>query len=224
MRWKHSTSLCLQKSENNETKVDGNNDKENDVYVTDLPIENCNTIVPTTAINFSTESNNVSLQTACAKITDKRECHFEKVRILFDWGSQRSYLNEHVRKKLNLKTIRKERLLMKTFANDSSFFKELDVVKVKLKTLNIVFNLKVLIMPSICTPIANQHNLTVSKSYLRLRNLKFADPFDEKHMPIEMLIGIDYYHSFFLDEIIRGNENEPVSNNFLSWGDCQWIL
>ena len=84
MGWKHSTSLCLQKSENNETKVDGNNDKENDVYVTDLPIENCNTIVPTTAINFSTESNNVSLQTACAKITDKRECHFEKVRILFD--------------------------------------------------------------------------------------------------------------------------------------------
>ena len=73
-------------------------------------------------------------------------------------------------------------------------------------------------MPSICTPIANQHNLTVSRFYPHLRHLNLADPFDEKHMSIGMLVGIDYYHSFFLDEIIRGKENEPVAiNSYLGW-------
>ena len=80
-RGKHSIGICLQKSENSETKADENNDKKNDVNVTDMPTENSNTIVLITAVNFSTESNNVLLQTACAEITNERECPFEKVRI-----------------------------------------------------------------------------------------------------------------------------------------------
>ena len=73
-------------------------------------------------------------------------------------------------------------------------------------------------MPSICAPISNQHNLTLSRFYPHLRHLNLADLFDEKHMSIEMLVGIDYYHSFFLDQIIRGKENEPVViNSYLGW-------
>ena len=107
---------------------------------------------------------------------------------------------------------------MKNFENDSSLFQELDVVKMNLKTLNKTFNLEVLVWPLICTPIANQQNLTVSKSYSHLRHLELAHPFDEKHMSIKMLIGIDYYHSFFQEKIIRGNENEPVTKNpYLGW-------
>ena len=62
-------------------------------------------------------------------------CKNYQLPILFDSTSQRSSLNEHVRQKINLKTIRKERLFIKTFTNDSSFFKEIDKVEVKLKTL-----------------------------------------------------------------------------------------
>ena len=37
-------------------------------------------------------------------------------------------------------------------------------------------------------------------------------------MSIEMLVGMDYYHLFFLDEIIRGNEIEPEAvNSHLGW-------
>ena len=37
-------------------------------------------------------------------------------------------------------------------------------------------------------------------------------------MSTEMLIRIDYYHSLSLDEIIRGNENEPVAvNSHVGW-------
>ena len=62
-------------------------------------------------------------------------CKNYQLPILFDSTSQRSSLNEHVRQKINLKTIRKERLFIKAFTNDSSFFKEIDKVEVKLKTL-----------------------------------------------------------------------------------------
>ena len=49
-------------------------------------------------------------------------------------------------------------------------------------------------------------------------HLKLAHPFDEKHMSIKMLIGIDYYHSFFQEKIRRGNENEPATiNPYLGW-------
>ena len=96
-----------------------------------MPTENSDTIVPITAANLSTESNNVLLQTEQpVQNLPMEESAIKKVRILFDSGSQRSYLNEHVRKKLNLETIRKEKLFIKTFANDSSFFKELYVVEV----------------------------------------------------------------------------------------------
>ena len=74
-RGKHSISFCVQKSENSETKGDENSDEKNNVSVTGLTTENSNTIVPTTTVNFSIESNNVLLQTACAKITNEREYH-----------------------------------------------------------------------------------------------------------------------------------------------------
>ena len=46
---KHRINLCLQKSENSETKADENNDKKNDVNVNSFPTENySNTIIPTT--------------------------------------------------------------------------------------------------------------------------------------------------------------------------------
>ena len=66
-RGKHSISFCVQKDENS--------DEKNNVSVTGLTTENSNTIVPTTTVNFSIESNNVLLQTACAKITNEREYH-----------------------------------------------------------------------------------------------------------------------------------------------------
>ena len=46
---KYSIGLCLQKSENSETKADENN-KKNGINVNSLPTENSNTIVLTTAV------------------------------------------------------------------------------------------------------------------------------------------------------------------------------
>ena len=49
--------------------------------------------------------------------------------MLFDSGSQRKFLNENVKELLNLKSTGKEKLLINTFFEKSSFLKEFDIVK-----------------------------------------------------------------------------------------------
>lgn len=54
--------------------------------------------------------------------------------ILFDSGSQRSNIYDKVRKRLQLKTVRKEKVMIKTFGQISdSKVKTLDVFKFKVK-------------------------------------------------------------------------------------------
>ena len=57
-----------------------------------------------------------------------------KTRILFHTGSQRCYVNEKVCKHLNLKTIRKEKALIKSFGQINDFkMQALDVAQLKIK-------------------------------------------------------------------------------------------
>ena len=51
---------------------------------------------------------------------------------MFDSGSQRIYVNEHLKQILNLKTLRTEKLILKTFGNEKPTEKLFDVVKIKL--------------------------------------------------------------------------------------------
>ena len=56
--------------------------------------------------------------------------------MLFDSKSQRTFLNENVKELLNLKSIRKEKLLINAFSEKNSFLKEFDIVKIKLKGMH----------------------------------------------------------------------------------------
>ena len=56
--------------------------------------------------------------------------------MLFDSGNQRTLLNENVKELLNLKSIRKEKLLINAFSEKNSFLKEFDIVKIKLKGMH----------------------------------------------------------------------------------------
>ena len=126
---KYSIGLCLQKSENSETKADENN-KKNGANVNSLPTENSNTIVPTTAVLKVTM---FYYKQPVQKLPTKESVFLRtNVRISFDSGSQRSYLNVDV----------KERLFIKPLANYSFLIKELDVVEVKSKVkYNEIFGL-----------------------------------------------------------------------------------
>ena len=74
---------------------------------------------------------------------------------LFDNCSQRKYITTSLKKKLKLRTIRKENILTQRFASDEGHTEELDVVQLclrgKIKNLNCY--VEALCVPYICSPL-----------------------------------------------------------------------
>ena len=67
--------------------------------------------------------NGILLQTAKAKVSDTNNLSTINARVLFDSGSQRSYVSDSVCKALKLKFIRKERVLIKVFGQTKPRFR-----------------------------------------------------------------------------------------------------
>ena len=72
----------------------------------------------------------VLLQTAVGEVSSVNHPHTGlTMRILFDSGSQRSYITELARNKLSLSAMRTKKLLIKTFGCENEQLKECDVVE-----------------------------------------------------------------------------------------------
>ena len=93
-------------------------------------------------------------------------------------------------------------ILLKHFGNEKPSAKLFNVVKIKLNGMEKDLVIEVIVVPQICSPITNQMVTQVSQNYPHLKNLKLADSFDEQLMNIDILIGTDFYHTFFNNEII----------------------
>ena len=89
---------------------------------------------PDSIIAFFDQSKSILLQTVRADVFNIETKSSVKTRILFDTESQRCYINEKVCKHLNLKAIRTEKTLIKTFGQINDFKMQiLDVVPLKIK-------------------------------------------------------------------------------------------
>ena len=62
-------------------------------------------------------NTNVLLQTATATVTNVEQTHAIGTRVLLDLGSQESYCNLQVKEALNLPTLKKEWLVIKTLCD-----------------------------------------------------------------------------------------------------------
>ena len=133
------------------------------------------------------------------------------IRILFDSGSQRTYVNEHLKEILNLKNLRTEKLILKTFGNEKLSAKLFDVVKIKLNVIKKEFVIEMLVVPQICSPITNQMVARVSQNDPDFKNLRLVDSFHEQIVNIDIFIGTDFYDTIFNGEKIRGKSNQPVA-------------
>ena len=83
---------------------------------------------------------------------------------MFDTGSQWCYVNEKVRKHLNLKTIRTEKTLIKTFGQINDFKMQVpDVVQLKIKhQFEEKYNfVEALVVPVIYSPLKKQNIFTL---------------------------------------------------------------
>ena len=126
--------------------------------------------------NLSDDKNNVSLQTATAQISGNFQIpKTEIVNIVFDSGSQRSYVTGDLRKRLKLPLIRKEKIVIKTFGNVDSKLYNADIVPVQFVVGQQVTGIECLCSPFICSDLTNQSIKFVTKNYPHLKCLFLAN-------------------------------------------------
>ena len=76
------------------------------------------------------------LQTASAVVSNLNSSERKNTLLLLDSGNQWSYILEKLRNELNLPTLGRERLFIKTFRNSNSKGKNVDIVPLNVITSN----------------------------------------------------------------------------------------
>ena len=174
---------------------------------------------PNSIVAFVDQSKSILLQTAKADVFNTETKSSVKTRILFHTGSQRYYVNEKVRKYLNLKIIRTEKTLIKTFGQINDFkMHVLDVVQLKIKhQFEEKYSfVEALVVPVICSPLKNQNISTVKQNMEFISELDLADSEDDETTH-ESRVGVDYYFNFFLGKILKNSEGLVASSTVLGW-------
>lgn len=224
---RHHQSICprnANSSNNNNNNAQNterplNSDRSTQERPRDQTINERENTGITTATTTNRESSKpncrVLLQTAKAVATNEDGTRSTVVRLLFDSGSQRSYITENLRATLHLKSLQTERLNLNTFGEAKYKKQNCDVVKLQVRRSGCEDAIKIsaLTFPVICSPLPGK----VSVNYPHLDGLELADePFDAEGS-IDILIGCDYYWHFVTGETRRGDEGPIAVNSKLGW-------
>ena len=140
-----------------------------------------------------------------------------RITMLFDSGSQRSYVTEELKRKLHLPINSSETINLNTFGFDKCKKVKLDSVMVNVEVKdNEVIQVSALTQNVICTPVSTRVNVG---QFPHLQGLELADCFENNNSKrIDMLIGLDSYFQFIHGDVIHGKLNEPVAlKSKLGW-------
>ena len=150
----------------------------------------------------------VLLQTATGIVLDDKEKRSLPVKILFDSGSQRTYLSERLVKQLNLKPINKQTLNVKTFGDDSEKTMDLNEYSFCIRNFDGDCSnyLRGLAVPLICAPLSGQCIEVVRDQFPMLKSLNLADK-GRGESEIDILVGADFYWDIVDGEVKRCSSN-----------------
>ena len=133
-----------------------------------------------------------------------------------------NYVNEKVRKHLNLKTIRTEKLI-KTFGQINDFKMQiLYVVQLKIKhQFEEKYNfVKALVVPVICSSLKNQNTSTLKQNMEFISELDLATSGNNestRESRVGILVGVHLYFNFLLGKILKNSEGLVASSTVLGW-------
>ncbi|XP_068693062.1 uncharacterized protein [Montipora foliosa] len=129
-----------------------------------------------------------------------------EAHILFDTGSQRTFITENMRNRLNLKTIRKERLDVTTFGDIKTTRRNYDIVSLNLDTGKESLSLTALVTPTICPPV----KIKAFKIPPELEGLKLADT-PTGNSEADILIGNDQYGHLITGKMIKTSNEAMIA-------------
>ena len=166
--------------------------------------------------NVARSSGLVLLQTARAMASGKESGASVNIRILFDTGSQRSYVTEALCRRLRLKPVKKERLHLNTFGELAFKDKTCDLVQIRLQKIGSSYCLvlEALSFPTICSSLPNVVHLD---KYPQLCDLQLADPPGKSTEVIDLLVWFDHYWNIVEEETIRTDNGPTAVRSKLGW-------
>ena len=129
--------------------------------------------VGTATMHIGRNNNSVLLQTAQAFVCrpDNQEIGFN-ANVIFDSCSQRSYITSKARVQLDLPTIGKDNLLIKTFGDNSASVRECEVVQLCVRKIGgMSIYVTAYVVPVICSPVSNQEIQGTVECYPHLQGL-----------------------------------------------------
>ncbi|XP_065054444.1 uncharacterized protein LOC135683188 [Rhopilema esculentum] len=171
----------------------------------------------TTVNSASDERKNVLLQTAQTYGFGADRSEKQLVNILFDSGSQRSYISEETVKKLGLKVEKTETVYLNIFGSNKYEKKSCDRVTVNLEVGDEILTLTVLSSPHLCLPLSTPIDVSC---YPHLQGLQLADSYATCEKRIELVIGVDYYYRIVQGEVRKGGNGLVAISSKLGWLLC----
>lgn len=187
---RHHVAICLKNEKNNSSEKHDNSTESN---------KNNDEGERFSGVAGSSETGHVFLQTAKANVSSEQKT--SKMRILFDLGSQVSYITPKAAKILNLKPVDQKQICIKSF-NENSVNKVLDVMNFTVNGKNCNVPVTAL-CNEICHPLKNQNQNYISE-IPEFSSLDFADSnTDDSPLIVDILIGADNYWKFVNDKAVR---------------------
>ena len=157
------------------------------------------------------------LQRAQAVALNEQNQKSIAIRILFDSGSQRTYITENLRDKLNLKPTRQGRLYLNTFGDRNFSTRCCDVVHICLQKPGSSHSIRVsaLCFPVICSSLPSPVTLMDCP---HLEGLELVDHrLKGSRDAIDMLIGLDFYWMIVMGDIQHGTHGPVAISSKLGW-------
>jgi len=213
---KHHTSICNRSAPSGSNPTSSNDSAtttrnqsqspSNSTASTDTTAS-LSTIVP----SHLTRNTVCLLKTAIATVVNgsvQAEAH-----ILFDEGSQRSFLTEKLARLLEVVPCSSEHISLTSFGSTRPLPRRLDNVIINLKTSKgELMPILALVVPNIAAPLNNTIRTTL-RDVPYLQGLPLAHPVSSaENFEISLLVGADFYWNFIGDHVVRGDGPTAVSS------------
>ncbi|XP_069131720.1 uncharacterized protein [Argopecten irradians] len=156
-------------------------------------------------------ASHILLKTAVAEVqsTNGTGCD---ANIMFDEGSQRSFVTRQMADQLAVKTIGTEVLNLSGFGSTNGEIRNLDKVRLFVIGVNNQrIPIEALVVPNIGVPLQTHSSEVKELKYLRNLQLAHKGP-GNTSFEIQILIGADYYWNFIMDHVVRGNGPTAVQS------------
>ena len=136
------------------------------------------------------------------------------VTILFDGGSQKTFVSEELQKTLDLKWDKFESLNLNTFGSEQYVKKRCERVEINLEVGDAIVKISALSSPALCSPINSRLDIS---SYPHLKCLSLANGVGTANSRVDVLIGADYYYDIVIGDVIRGSGRPVAISSKLGW-------